>query len=105
MASPPFHDAKLASNAESKPRTMEGWTLHGVTNGAAILEGPNGIWRVKRGEHLPGIGSIRLFQAILSEPREEMPALVRNPPQEALPLGKIAYCGDVKRPLKRRTTS
>jgi hypothetical protein len=37
---------------------MEGWTLHGVTNGAVILEGPNGICSVKRGEPLPGIGSI-----------------------------------------------
>jgi len=57
-ASPPFHDAKVTSNAESKPNTMEGWTVHGVANGAAVLEGPDGFWRVKRGDLIPGAGKI-----------------------------------------------
>ena len=57
-ASPPFHDAKVTSNAESKPNTMEGWTVHGVANGAAVLEGPDGFWRVKRGDTIPGAGRI-----------------------------------------------
>ncbi len=57
-ASPPSHDAKVTSNAESKPNTMEGWTVHGVANGAAVLEGPDGFWRVKRGDAIPGAGRI-----------------------------------------------
>jgi hypothetical protein len=57
-ASPPVHDAKVTSNAESKPNTMEGWSVHGVANGAAVLEGPDGYWRVKRGDTIPGAGRI-----------------------------------------------
>jgi hypothetical protein len=50
--------AKLTPISETRPTTMEGWTLREVTNGIAILEGPNGIWRVRRGDTVPGVGRI-----------------------------------------------
>jgi len=43
---------------ETKPTTVEGWTVREVTNGLAALEGPNGIWRVRRGDAVPGLGRI-----------------------------------------------
>ena len=49
---------KLTPVPETRPTTIEGWTLRGVTNGMAVLEGPNGIWRVRRGDTVPGIGRI-----------------------------------------------
>jgi hypothetical protein len=50
--------AKLTPIPETRPTTIEGWTLREVTNGIAILEGPNGIWRVRRGDMVPGVGRI-----------------------------------------------
>jgi hypothetical protein len=50
--------AKLTPIPETRPTTIEGWTLREVTNGIAILEGPNGIWRVRRGDTLPEVGRI-----------------------------------------------
>jgi hypothetical protein len=50
--------AKLTPIPETRPTTIEGWTLREVTNGIAILEGPNGIWRVRRGDTVPGVGRI-----------------------------------------------
>jgi len=32
--------------------------LREVTNGTAALEGPNGIWRVKRGDTVPGVRTL-----------------------------------------------
>jgi hypothetical protein len=49
---------KLTPIPETRPTTIEGWTLREVTNGIAVLEGPNGIWRVKRGDAVPGVGRI-----------------------------------------------
>ncbi len=43
---------------ESRPSTIAGWTVREVTNGLAALEGPNGIWRVRRGDAIPGLGRI-----------------------------------------------
>jgi hypothetical protein len=57
-ASPPFRHAKLTTNEESTPTTIKGWTLHDIADGVAILEGPNGIRRVKRGDLVPGVGRI-----------------------------------------------
>jgi hypothetical protein len=44
--------------AETRPTTIEGWTVRDVIGGTAILEGPNGIWRVTRGGVVPGVGKI-----------------------------------------------
>ena len=52
---------KLTPIPETRPTTIEGWTLREVTNGIAIVEGPNGIWRVRRGDTVPGVGRIDLF--------------------------------------------
>jgi hypothetical protein len=49
---------KLTPIPETRPTTIEGWTLREVTNGIAILEGPNGIWRVRRGDTVPGVGRV-----------------------------------------------
>jgi hypothetical protein len=58
VASPPFRHAKSTTNEESTPTTIKGWTLHDIADGVAILEGPNGIRRVKRGDLVPGVGKI-----------------------------------------------
>jgi hypothetical protein len=50
--------AKRTPIPETRPTTIEGWTLREVTNGIAVLEGPNGIWRVKRGDTVPEVGRV-----------------------------------------------
>ena len=52
---------KLAPVPETRPTTIEGWTLREVTNGTAVLEGPNGTWRVTRGDTVPGVGRIEFI--------------------------------------------
>jgi hypothetical protein len=49
---------KLAPVPETRPTTIEGWTLREVINGTAVLEGPNGTLRVTRGDTVPGVGRI-----------------------------------------------
>ena len=49
---------KLTPATETRPTTIEGWALREVTNGTAVLEGPNGVWRAKRGDAVPGVGRI-----------------------------------------------
>lgn len=49
---------KLTPVPESRPTTIEGWRLREVMNGTAVLEGPNGTWRVNRGDTVPGVGRI-----------------------------------------------
>ena len=61
-SSPPPHSrAKLRPVPETRPTTIEGWMLREVTNGTAVLEGPNGIWRVKRGDTVPGVGRVEFI--------------------------------------------
>jgi hypothetical protein len=43
---------------ETRPTTIEGWTVRDVVDGKAVLEGPNGIWDVVRGDTVPGVGTI-----------------------------------------------
>jgi hypothetical protein len=43
---------------ETKPTTIEGWTVRDVIGGKAILEGPDGIWRAARGDSVPGLGRL-----------------------------------------------
>jgi hypothetical protein len=50
--------AKLTPISETRPTTIEGWTLREVINGTAILEGPTGIWKAVRGDNVPGIGKV-----------------------------------------------
>jgi hypothetical protein len=49
---------KLAPTPETRPTTIEGWTLREVANGTAILEGPDGIRRVSSGDMIPGVGRV-----------------------------------------------
>jgi hypothetical protein len=49
---------KRAPVPETRPTIIEGWRLREVTNGTAVLEGPNGIWTVKRGDTVPGVGRV-----------------------------------------------
>jgi hypothetical protein len=49
---------RLSPVPETGPTTIEGWTLREVVNGEAVLEGPNGAWKVARGDTVPGIGRV-----------------------------------------------
>jgi retron-type reverse transcriptase len=42
----------------TRPTTIEGWMLREVTDGTAVLEGPNGTWTVRRGDTVPGVGRV-----------------------------------------------
>jgi hypothetical protein len=43
---------------ETRPTTIEGWTVREVVGGTVVLEGPDGVWRAARGETVPGIGRV-----------------------------------------------
>ena len=49
---------KLTPTPETRPTTIEGWTLREVANGTAVLEGPDGIRRVSSGDMIPGVGRV-----------------------------------------------
>ena len=48
----------LASFPETRPTTIAGWTVREVVDGTALLEGPEGVWRVTRGDTVPGVGAV-----------------------------------------------
>jgi hypothetical protein len=43
---------------ETKPRTIEGWSVRSINGESVVLIGPERTWTVKRGETVPGIGRI-----------------------------------------------
>jgi hypothetical protein len=43
---------------ETRPTTIEGWTVLEVRGGTVVLEGPDGVRTAARGDTLPGIGRI-----------------------------------------------
>jgi hypothetical protein len=49
---------KLLPVPETKPTTINGWTVRNVVNGIATLEGPGGTWKAARGDTLPGLGKV-----------------------------------------------
>ncbi len=51
-------DPKRAPVPETKPTTIEGWTVREVAGNAAVLEGPNGVFRARAGDTVPGVGRI-----------------------------------------------
>ncbi len=57
-AAKPQDKARLAPVPDARPTTIDGWTLREVVDGTAVLEGPGGTWRVKRGDTLPGAGRV-----------------------------------------------
>ena len=50
--------AKLVPFPETRPTTIKGWTVQNVLHGTAVLEGPSGIWKVARGDVVPGLGRV-----------------------------------------------
>ncbi|HKS17824.1 MAG TPA: hypothetical protein VJS63_01280 [Bradyrhizobium sp.] len=48
----------LIAAPETRPTTIEGWTVREVRGGAAVLEGPDGIRTASAGDTVPGIGRI-----------------------------------------------
>jgi hypothetical protein len=49
---------KLIPWPETKPTTIAGWTLRGITKGTAVLEGPHGTWRAVKGDTVAGVGRV-----------------------------------------------
>ena len=43
---------------ETRPTTIVGWALIEVVDGMAVVQGPNGIWRVRHGDTVPGVGKV-----------------------------------------------
>jgi hypothetical protein len=55
---PPIAREPMVPVAETKPTTIEGWTVLDVRAGMAVLEGPDGVRTAARGDTVPGIGRI-----------------------------------------------
>jgi hypothetical protein len=43
---------------DTRPTTIEGWTVRNVSGGTAVLQGPDGVRRVSVGDTVPGAGRI-----------------------------------------------
>jgi hypothetical protein len=48
----------LTPAPETRPTTIEGWTVLDVRGGTAVLQGPDGVRTVAQGDTVPGIGRI-----------------------------------------------
>ena len=48
----------MVAAPETRPTTIEGWTVLDVRGGTVVLEGPDGVRMATRGETVPGIGRI-----------------------------------------------
>ena len=44
-----------AAVPETRPTTIEGWTIREVNGGTVVLEGPNGVWKATRGDLRSGL--------------------------------------------------
>jgi hypothetical protein len=55
---PPIAREPMVPVAETKPTTIEGWTVLDLRGGTAVLEGPDGVRTAARGDTVPGIGRI-----------------------------------------------
>ena len=49
---------KLTPTPETRPTTIEGWIVREVVDGTAVIEGPNGVWKVTPGQTVPGVGRV-----------------------------------------------
>lgn len=49
---------RLMPFPETRPATIDGWSVRDVYGGAAVLVGTDGVWTVKPGDHVPGVGRI-----------------------------------------------
>jgi hypothetical protein len=43
---------------ETRPTTIEGWSIREVVGGTAVLQGPTGVFRVTQGDTVPGVGRV-----------------------------------------------
>lgn len=57
-AAKPHTEARLVAVPDTRPTTIDGWTLREVVDGTAVLEGPDGIRRARRGDTVPGVGKV-----------------------------------------------
>jgi hypothetical protein len=57
-AATPNADAPLTPVPDTRPTTLDGWTIREVVDGTAVLQGPDGVFRARRGETVPGAGRI-----------------------------------------------
>jgi hypothetical protein len=49
---------RLAAVPETRPTTIEGWSIREVVGGTAVLQGPTGVFRVAQGDTVPGVGRV-----------------------------------------------
>jgi hypothetical protein len=57
-ATPPVEARLTTPVPETRPTTIDGWVLREIVNGTVVLEGPDGIWRARRGDTVPGVGQV-----------------------------------------------
>jgi hypothetical protein len=43
---------------ETRPTTIEGWSIREVVGGTAVLQGPTGLFRAAQGDTVPGVGRV-----------------------------------------------
>ncbi len=43
---------------DTKPNTIAGWAILDVVDGMAVVQGPSGVWRVRHGDTVPGVGRV-----------------------------------------------
>jgi hypothetical protein len=58
LGSPAEPRPLLMPAPETRPTTIEGWTVLDVRGGTAVLQGPDGVRTVTLGDTVPGIGRI-----------------------------------------------
>jgi hypothetical protein len=49
---------QLTPVPETRPATIDGWTVRDVYGGAAELVGPDRVWTIRPGDYVPGVGRI-----------------------------------------------
>ncbi|OLB71665.1 MAG: hypothetical protein AUI16_22875 [Alphaproteobacteria bacterium 13_2_20CM_2_64_7] len=51
-------EPRLPAMPETRPTTIEGWTIREVIGNTVVLQGPDGVWRATQGDTVPGVGRI-----------------------------------------------
>ena len=49
---------RLMPFPETRPATIDGWSVRDVYGATAVLVGTDGVWTVKPGDYVPGVGRI-----------------------------------------------
>jgi hypothetical protein len=49
---------RFAAVPETRPTTIEGWSIREVVGGTAVLQGPTGVFRAAQGDTVPGVGRV-----------------------------------------------